>query len=254
MRSLQFQFKLYLKLVALKRAAAADEEGSDQMAEEDPVSLRSSAPMMDSHLFSDDAMMSKFRFIVELDRLKTIFRRTLLLDKSRAENDAEHSWEMAAMALVLHSYAEPGTDLLRVLKMLIIHDLVEIDAGDTYVYDEKAARDQTEREAAAASRIFGLLSDPERADLYALWREFEDRLTPEARFARALDRLQPLLHNYCTEGEVWRRDAIRASHVRQVIRVIGEASAALGALADRLLEAAIEKGYLMMDATPNGVR
>jgi putative hydrolases of HD superfamily len=200
--------------------------------------------IIDSDLLSDNAMMKKFRFIVELDRLKTVFRRTLLLDKSRTENDAEHSWEMATMALVLHSYAEPGTDLLCVLKMLLIHDLVEIDAGDTYVYDQNGIRDQAEREAAGATRIFGLLGGSEGAELYALWREFEDRLTPEARFARALDRLQPLFHNYCTQGEVWRQNGINASQVRRAMQVIGEGSAILGSFADRLLESSLEKGYL----------
>lgn len=206
--------------------------------------------MIDSDLFSDDAMMNRFRFIVELDKLKSIFRRTLLLDKSRNENDAEHSWEMATMALVLHSYAEPGTDLLRVLKMLLIHDLVEIDAGDTYVYDAKAASTQAEREAAAATRIFGLLKGPEGAELHALWIEFEERLTPEARFARAIDRLQPLLHNYCTGGEVWRQNTIKRSQVQQAMRAIGEGSVTLGAFADHLIEASAEKGYLATDATP----
>ena len=218
------------------------------MRKVDPVSLRPTAPVIDSYLFSDDAMMNRFRFIVELDKLKSVFRRTLLLDKSRTENDAEHSWEMATMALVLHSYAEPGTDLLRVLKMLLIHDLVEIDAGDTYIYDERAVSDQAEREAAAAARVFGLLKEPEGAELYALWREFEDRVTPEARFARALDRLQPLLHNYCTEGEVWHQNAIKASQVQKAMRVVGEGSVALGAFADRLLEVSVEKGYLAVHA------
>lgn len=226
----------------------------NRMAQEELVNQRSTSPTIESGFFSDDAMISKFRFIVELDKLKSVFRRTLLLDKSRAENDAEHSWEMATMALVLHPYAESGTDLLRVLKMLLIHDLVEIDAGDTYVYDERAVADQTEREAVAASRIFGLLTGPESAELHGLWREFEDRLTPEARFARALDRLQPLLHNYCTEGEVWRRNAIKVSQVQRAMRVIGEGSLTLGALADRLLDASVQKGYLAMDAAPGQSR
>lgn len=112
--------------------------------------------MINQNLFPDDALMNKFGFIVELDKLKSVFRRTLLLDKSRAENDAEHSWEMATMAPVLHSSGEPGTDLLRVLKMLLIHDLVEIDAGDTYVHDQNGIRHQAEREAAAPGHIIGL--------------------------------------------------------------------------------------------------
>jgi 5'-deoxynucleotidase YfbR-like HD superfamily hydrolase len=219
------------------------------MAKENPASLRSKAPIIEAELFPDDTMRNKFRFIVELDRLKTVVRRTLLLDKSRAENDAEHSWEIATMALVLHAYAEPGTDLLRVLTMLLIHDLVEIDAGDTYVYDEKEARDQAEREAAAATRLFSLLNDPEDASLHTLWREFEERITPEARFARALDRLQPLLHNYCTHGEVWRHNAVKASRVQRAMHLIADGSGALGAFADRLIAASVTKGYLESDLT-----
>ncbi len=149
------------------------------MAEKHPAPLGPAALMLESELFPDEEMRNKFRFIVELDKLKAVFRRTLLLDKSRTENDAEHSWEMATMALVLHPYSETGTDLLRVLKMLLIHDLVEIDAGDTYVYDARAVCSQSERETAAASRIFGLLSGSKSTELHALWREFEDRLTED---------------------------------------------------------------------------
>ncbi len=201
----------------------------------------------DESLFSDRLMMSKFRFICELDKLKSVFRRTLLLDGSRAENDAEHSWEMAAMALVLHEYAEPGTDLLKVLKMLLMHDLVEIDAGDTFVYDAAAAGDQADRELIAANRIFGLLEEPERSEFHALWREFEDRITPEARFARALDRLQPLLHNYYTKGKAWQENRITAAQVRRVTSVIREGSRELGALSERMIQAAIAKVFLKSD-------
>jgi putative hydrolase of HD superfamily len=201
----------------------------------------------DESLFSVRLMMSKFRFICELDKLKSVFRRTLLLDGSRAENDAEHSWEMAAMALVLREYAEPGTDLLKVLKMLLMHDLIEIDAGDTFVYDAAAAGVQADRELIAANRIFGLLEEPERSEFHALWREFEDRITPEARFARALDRLQPLLHNYYTEGKVWQENRITAAQVRRVTSVIREGSRELGALSERMIQAAIAKGFLKSD-------
>ena len=201
----------------------------------------------DESLFQDRLMMSKFRFIRELDKLKSVFRRTMLLDGSRVENDAEHSWEMAAMALVLDEYAEPGTDLLKVLKMLLVHDLVEIDAGDTFVYDAAAVRDQADRESVAANRVFGLLEEPEKSEFHALWREFEDRRTPEARFARALDRLQPLLHNYYTRGKVWQENRITVPQVRQVTSVIEEGSRELGALAERIIQTAIAKDFLRAD-------
>lgn len=163
----------------------------------------------------DDALDQRIAFILEIDKLKQVLRRTILLDSSRQENDAEHSWHMATMAIVLQSYAEPGTNLSAVIKMLLVHDIVEIDAGDTYVYDAGAMLDQVEREEKAAARIFGLLPQPQADELRDLWRQFERRETREARFARALDRLQPLLHSYHTQGRTWRQNGVAAADVRR---------------------------------------
>ena len=139
-----------------------------------------------------DPLDSQLRFVLEADRLKSVLRRSTLNDGSRRENSAEHSWHLALMALVLGEHAPPGSDLSKVSAMVVLHDLVEIDAGDLYVYaDEAAQRRQAVAERAAADRLFGLLPAEQGAALRALWDEFEQRITPEARFARALDRLHP---------------------------------------------------------------
>src|SRR5438132_9302869 len=143
-------------------------------------------------------------FLVEADKLKTITRRTPLTDLSRFENSAEHSWHLALAAMVLREYAPAGLDLLRVLELVTIHDLVEIDAGDTFAYDVSAQQTRVARENAAADRIFGLLPAEQGAYIRRLWEEFEAQETGESRFANALDRLQALLLNSRTSGGSWR--------------------------------------------------
>lgn len=130
-------------------------------------------------------------FILEIDKAKAVLRRSRLLDGSRRENDAEHAWHLAVMALVLAEYANEPIDLSRVVKMLLVHDIVEIDAGDTFIYDDSDPAAKAERERQAAHRIFGLLPADQQQELLALWEEFEARRTADARFAAALDRLQP---------------------------------------------------------------
>jgi putative hydrolase of HD superfamily len=183
-------------------------------------------------------------FIVEIDKLKQVLRQTLLLDRSRTENDAEHSWHIATMVVVLAEYAAPEVDLLRVIQMLLIHDVVEIDAGDTFLYDEAGAAAQTAREEAAAERLFGLLPSDQGAALHALWREFEAGTSADARFARALDRLQPLLHNYYTEGAMWRAHGVSAAAVLTRLRVIEAGAPALWRFAEGLIRECIAKGWL----------
>jgi len=143
-------------------------------------------------------------FLAEADRLKNVLRRTLLTDSSRRENSAEHSWHLVLCAMVLAEYVAEPVDLLRVTRMLVVHDLVEIDAGDTFAYDASGNADKLERERAAAVRIFGLLPADVGGDLRALWEEFEAHSTPEARFAHAVDRVQPFLQNVKTRGGTWR--------------------------------------------------
>jgi putative hydrolase of HD superfamily len=150
-----------------------------------------------------DRLARQIAFVAEADKLKTILRRTPLTDNSRQENSAEHSWHLAVAAMALLEYAPPGTNLLRVLELVTIHDLVEIDAGDTFAYDATAGLDKAERERAAAERIFSLLPPDEGARLRGLWEEFEEAQSPEARFANALDRLQALLQNLGAGGGSW---------------------------------------------------
>ena len=184
-------------------------------------------------------------FLVEADKLKRVLRQSVISGKQRRENSAEHSWHITLMALVLAEHAAaPGLDLLQVLRMLILHDLVEIDAGDTFVYDEAARRGQQEREERAAERIFGLLPGEDGARLRAAWDEFEAHESPEAKFARALDRLQPLLLNYVNEGFGWQRHGVRAEQVRALNRVIEDGAPKLWRFASELIDDAVRRGYL----------
>jgi putative hydrolase of HD superfamily len=192
-----------------------------------------------------ERLEAQLRFIVEVDRLKQVLRRTPVSDNSRRENSAEHCWHVALMALVLAEWAgEPDVDRARVAAMVLVHDLVEIDAGDTFLYDEEGRRGQAGRERRAADRLFALLPSGQAAQVRALWEEFERRDTPEARFAAALDRLQPLLMNYETEGAAWQRHRVRMSEVVERNRPVLEAAPALWQHARALIEESVERGYL----------
>ena len=153
-------------------------------------------------------LREQFTFLTEALKLSEILRQTMLPTSRRRENDAEHSWHLCLMVIVLAEHSNVPVDALRVLKMLLIHDLVEIDAGDTYAYDTARMADQHAREAIAADRIFGLLPADQTAVFRACWDEFEARKTPEAKFAAALDRLQPVLLNVLTDGEKWREHGV----------------------------------------------
>lgn len=195
-------------------------------------------------LVPDERLRSQFMFILEVEALKQVLRRTPLLDGSRRENDAEHSWELALMAMVLAEHADEAVDLPRVLKMLLIHDIVEIDAGDTFIYDAAALTDQEDREKRAAERIFGLLPADQAAEFRALWDEFEARQTAEARFARAMDRLQPLLHNFFTGGGTWHTPGVTRADVTARKSPIGAASASLWEAAQAIIAEGVGRGYL----------
>ena len=184
-------------------------------------------------------------FILELDTLKSVLRRSYLLNNTRRENSAEHSWHLSAMALVLAEHANVDIDQFRVLKMLLVHDIVEIDSGDTYIYDTAGNDTKAVREQEAAQRIFGLLPDDQKLELTRLWQEFEARETPEAKFAAALDRLMPLLHNYHTEGRSWREHGITKQQVLNLNRHIADGSQSLWEYAESLIGDAAAKGYLV---------
>jgi putative hydrolase of HD superfamily len=193
---------------------------------------------------SSARLAAQLAFVVEIDKLKHVLRQTDLMDGSRRENDAEHSWHLAVMALLLAEHAAEEADVGRVVRMVLVHDLVEIDAGDTFCYDDEGAKDKGEREQAAADRIFAMLPDDQAAEFRALWDEFEARETPDAKFAAAIDRLQPLLHNYHTQGAAWRRHGIVRSQVVSRNSHMAEGAPALWDYARRLIDEAVAKGYL----------
>lgn len=155
----------------------------------------------------------QFDFFREIDKEKFIGRQTYLTGAGRKENDAEHAWHMAVMALLLSEYANEDIDVLRTVSMILIHDIVEIDAGDTYAYDEEGKATQREREQMAAERLFGMLPKDQGVRFRALWDEFEAAVTPEARFARAMDNIQPLMLNAATDGKAWREHGVRLEQV-----------------------------------------
>ncbi len=187
-------------------------------------------------------------FLMEIDKVKTVLRRNRVVsDPARRENDAEHMYHFAVMAMTLAEYANEPINLLRVLQMVLVHDLVEIDAGDTFVYDLAAQAGKREREEAAADRIFGLLPDDQRREVREAWEEFEAEETPEARFAAAIDRLQPLLCNYHTQGGAWKEHGVRRDQVFARNSKIARGSDTLWTAVSRLLEDAAAKGYMAQD-------
>lgn len=204
-----------------------------------------SAAPVNSALRKTSRLAQQLGFIREIDKLKSILRRTLLMDGTRYENDAEHSWHLAVMAILLREHAnKPDVDVGRVVKMVLVHDIVEIDAGDTYCYDDAGNRGKVAREQVAAARLFGLLPEDQRQEFQTLWEEFEARVTPEARFAAALDRVQPLMHNYYTGGVVWKQHGVNSAKVQERNRHVGEGSRALWEFAEELIRDAVARGYL----------
>ena len=183
-------------------------------------------------------------FLLEADRLKGVLRRNPLADGSRRENSAEHSWHLALFAIVLAEHATEPVDVCRVAQMLLLHDLVEIDAGDTFAYDDDGHQDKAEREQAAADRLFAILPESQAVALRALWDEFEAQESSDARFAHAIDRLQPILLNAAAGGGAWRTHSVSREQVRAYNRRIGAAAPTLWNHAEAVLAAAVEDGLL----------
>ncbi|WP_300601586.1 HD family hydrolase [Niabella sp.] len=191
-----------------------------------------------------EQLIKQIAFIKEIDKLKYVLRRTRLLHSDRRENDAEHSWHLAMMAIVLAEHANEPVDLLRVLKMVLIHDVVEIDAGDVFIYDTKKSHTNTEEELKAARRIFGMLPQSQAEALIEIWEEFEAGQTADAKFARALDRLEPLLQNTSNDGGTWKEFDVRYDQVVAKKKVIAQGSEQIWAFAEDLLKQNLEKGIL----------
>jgi len=195
----------------------------------------------------NERLMKQIRFITEIDKLKQIYRQSVIIGAERNENDAEHSWHMAIMAILLSEYsAAKDLDILKVIKMVLIHDIVEIDAGDTFCYDEKGYEDKEEREKKAAERIFNILPDDQAKEIRELWEEFEKLETDEAKFAACLDRLQPLILNYNTNGHTWQKPGVNKSKVLKRIGPLEENTPDLWEYAREILEDSIKKGYLKL--------
>ena len=192
----------------------------------------------------DERLKKQLDFILEIDKEKNIFRQTHLSGRGRNENDAEHAWHMAIMAYLLQEYANEPVDVTRVMLMCLIHDVVEIDAGDTYAYDTEGLKTQKAREDAAKERIYSLLPDDQKQALQSIFDEFEQNSTPEARFAHAMDNLQPLLLNDSNDGGDWREHQVTAAQVYGRQSKTAEGSQKLYEITDELLQNHIKKGTL----------
>ena len=192
----------------------------------------------------DERLQKQLDFILEIDKEKNIFRQTHLSGHGRNENDAEHAWHMAIMAYLLQEYSNERIDVARVMLMCLIHDVVEIDAGDTYAYDAEGLKTQKAREEAAKARLYSMLPEDQKADLTAIFDEFEERKTPEAKFARALDNLQPLLLNNSNDGGDWRNHDVTAEKVYERQSRTREGSEKLFEVTDKILKENIAKGNL----------
>jgi len=189
-------------------------------------------------------LSQQIQFLIEIDKLKGILRQTRLTDDSRQENSAEHSWHLALMAIILAEYAPPHVDLGRAITMVLLHDLVEIDAGDTFCYDVQGNQDKAVREEKAATRIFGMLPEDQGQSLREIWDEFEAVTTPTARFAVALDRLQPLLQNQQNQGGTWQLHGITERQVMQRMEPVQEGTPQLWELVEQIVADCLKAGYL----------
>lgn len=193
---------------------------------------------------SDEKINQLLRFTAEVDKMTGIFRRTMLLDKSRRENDAEHSWHIALMCMLFKDYAPVGCDVSRSCRMCLVHDLVEIYAGDTFAYDPKANEDKEKREKLAADKLFSELPEDISKEFRSLWEEFDEMKTPDSKFAAAMDRIQPFLHNTLTDGHTWCEGN---PSIEMVNKRIGPAIDTIPELKDwydKNIENAVEKGWL----------
>lgn len=191
-----------------------------------------------------EKLLKDIEFIVELDKMKSVFRKTSIIGQDRQEDDAQHSWHISIMAMILSEYTNEKVDLLKVIKMLLIHDLVEIYAGDTFCYDKEGNLDKRERELAAADRIFGMLEQKKCDELRSLWDEFEEGKTPEAMFAVSMDRLQPMINNFNNNGGTWKQHDVSKSDIYQRIAPVKKSSDELWCFVNYMIEDAFQKGLI----------
>ena len=195
-------------------------------------------------IFPEDKNLARaLEFTIEMDKMKSIFRRSSIFDGTRRENDAEHSFHISLMALAFEKYAPEGVNLLRVLKMLLVHDIVEIDAGDTFAYDKEANTTKKEREQAAAERLFSMIENGR--ELRALWEEFDAMETPDALYAISLDRLQPFISNCLNKGDTWFAGGVSKEAILKRMAPIEKGIPALWETVLRLIDENVEKGYVI---------
>jgi putative hydrolase of HD superfamily len=200
-----------------------------------------------------NTLLQQINFIKEIDKLKYIQRKTKLFNSDRHENDAEHSWHLAMMTIVLAEHSDKPIDVLKVVKMVLIHDIVEIDAGDTFIYDTQKNHTNTEEELIAAKRIFGLLPTEQATEFIAIWTEFEEGISEEAKFARSMDRLEPLLQNTSNNGGTWAEFEVPYEQVHAKKKAIQNGSTVLWNYAETLINESVNKGILKkIDREENG--
>lgn len=196
------------------------------------------------NFINNEKLKKQIEFAVTVDEMKNILRRNLVVDGSRRENDAEHSWHLAIMAMLLEEYSAQKVNIERVLKIALVHDLVEVYAGDTFAYDEKGYEDKEAREIAAADKLFGMLGGEQGAEIRALWDEFEAGETHEAKYANAIDRIQPLILNYLTNGHTWKQGNVHAPQIYKRMDIIRTAAPELWQVVEGVIADSIEKGIL----------
>lgn len=200
---------------------------------------------MDKFSFINSEKLKKqIEFIITIDEMKNVLRRNLVIDGSRRENDAEHSWHLAVMAMILEEYSADKVDISKVLKIALVHDLVEVYAGDTFAYDVKGNEDKLDREIMAAEKLFGMLKDGQGDEIRALWDEFEAKETPESKYANAIDRLQPLVLNYLTNGHTWKLGDVHAPQIYKRMDIIRTATPELWHIVEGIISTSIESGLL----------
>lgn len=192
----------------------------------------------------DNRLQQQLAFLVEIDRMKNVMRQTLLADSSRRESDAEHSFSLAMFAMLLAEHAEEEIDVSRVIRMVLVHDLIEIYAGDTFCYDQKGNEDKEAREKEAADKLYAMLPEDQAAEYRALWEEFDRMDTPDSRYAAALDRIQPMLNNYLTNGHTWKLGNVTSEQVYKRMEPIRNGLSKAWPIVEWIINTSIEKGFL----------
>lgn len=200
---------------------------------------------MDKFSFiKDEKLHKQIKFAIVIDEMKNIFRRNLIIDGSRRENDAEHSWNLAMLAMLFEEYSTEKVDIERVLKIALVHDLIEVYAGDTFAYDVKGNEDKLQREIESANKLFGILDPVQGAEIRALWDEFEAKETAESKYANAIDRIQPLINNYLTNGHTWKEGDVHAPQIYKRMDIIRTTTPALWPIVEGIINTSIEIGIL----------